>query len=221
MARYAYLFNRCDEGFLFLRPFFDAYQQVRVLDDHFLYVRGLPFFGSFWAYLAVFSMLSGKFAELESVTEFAVQNCTDYDIEQLQVNLKACRDEAFDDLLRYRQSRLASLSAVLPSGYTQMGIAVIQASRASSLEDANRILRDVTLTPQDFQWLEDVRTLACAAAAHRFGDEGAERTGSDAFLQRQPMLFEPDHAVHFLLLRYQERLKPSVLRSFSGHDDKG
>jgi hypothetical protein len=51
-ARYAYLFNRCDDGFLFLRPFFEAYRQLRVLDDRFLYMRGVPFFETFWGYLA-------------------------------------------------------------------------------------------------------------------------------------------------------------------------
>lgn len=112
-------------------------------------------------------------------------------------------------------------ASIVPSGYTHLGIAVIQASHASSFEDADRILREVTLTPKDFRWLEDVRTLATAAAAHRFGDVEAERTCRDAFLRRQPMLFEPDHAVNFLLLRYQERLKPGVLSSFSGQESRG
>ncbi len=114
-----------------------------------------------------------------------------------------------------------SQPAILPSGYTLMGLAVIQASLASSFADADRILREVTLTPKDFRWLEDVRTLATAAAAHRFGDEGTERARCETFLQRQPMLFEPDHAVNFLLLRYQERLKPRVLNSFGGQDAEG
>ena len=190
-ARYAYLLDRYDEGFLFLRPFFECYRQLGVLDDHFLYMRGLPFFGTFWGYLAAFSMLSRQYAELESITEYVTKNCTDYDFQQVQADLRACRGQDFDDLLRCRENRLASQPAILPSGYTLMGIAVIQASQASSFEDANRILREVTLTPNDFRWLE-------------------------AFLQRQPMLFEPDHAVQFLLLHYQERLKPAVLNSFSG-----
>jgi hypothetical protein len=184
-------------------------------------VRGLPFFGTFWAYLAAFSMLSREFAELESVADYVSRNCFDYDFEQLQAELKACRDEAFDDLLRSRKNRLTSLPEGFPSGYTRLSIAVIQASQASSFEDADRMLREVTLAPEDFRWLEDVRTLAIAAAAHRFGHEGTERVHREAFLQRQPMLFEPDHAVNFLLLRYQEQLKPSVLHLFGGQGAKG
>lgn len=214
-ARYAYLFGRHEDGLLFLRPFFDAYRQIRVLDDHFLYVRGLPFFGTFWAYFAAFSVMSRQFAELESVTQYVVQSCHDYDFEYLQAELKACRDEAFDDLMRCRQGRLAGLPEKFPTGYLRIAIAVIQARQASSLEQAHRILREVPLTPQDFGWLEDVRTLAIAAAAHRFGDEALEGAHREAFLQRQPMLFKPDHAVNFLLLRYQEQLKPAALRSFA------
>ena len=212
-ARYAYLFDRHDDGFLFLRPFFDAYRQLRVLDDHFLYVRGLPFFGTAWAYLAAFSMLSADFAELESVTGYVVQNCHDYDLEQVQAQLKACRDTIFDDLLRCRQTRLASLPANFPMGYARLAIAVIQAQQASSLEQAQRILHEVSLTALDFPWLEDVRTLSIAAIAHHFGIEATERSQRAVFLERQPMLFEPDHAVNFLLLRYQEQLKPAVRHS--------
>lgn len=211
-ARYAYLFDRYADGFLFLRPFFDAYQRLQVLDDHFLYVRGLPFFGTAWAYLAAFSMLSGDFAELEAVTRYVVQNSHDYDLEQVQAQLKACREAAFDDLLRCRQTRLASLPANFPSGYARIAIAVIEAREASSFEEAERILHEVPLTPQDFPWLEDVRTLTVAALAHQFGIEATERSQREAFLERQPLLFEPDHAVNFLLLRYQEQLKPAALR---------
>jgi hypothetical protein len=217
-ARYAYLFSRYDDGFLFLRPFFGIYRQLGFLDDHFLYVRGLPFFGTFWSYLAAFSMLSRQFAELESVTQYVVENARDYDVDQIQAELKACRDEAFDDLLRLREGRLTKVPPNFPTGYTRMGIAVIQAQRAGSFEDAQRILQEVPLTQQDFRWLEDVRTLGIAAAASRFGNEAAEHAHRESFLQRQPMLFEPDHAVNFLLLRYQERLKPSVLHSLSAHE---
>lgn len=220
-ARYAYLFGRYEDGFLFLRPFFDAYRQIRVLDDHFLYVRGLPFFGTFWAYLAAFSVMSRQFSELESVTQYVMQSCHDYDSEYLQAELKACRDESFGDLLRCRQGRLARLPANFPTGYLRVAIGVIQAREANSLEDAHRILSEIPLTPQDFRWLEDVRTLAIAAAAHRFENDALERTNREAFIQHQPMLLEPDHAVNFLLLGYQEQLKPIALRSFTAESQKG
>ncbi len=82
-ARYAYLCNRYEDGLIFIRPFFEAYKQVKILDDHFLYTCGLPFFGRWWAYLAAFAILCGELEELESVTKFATENCRDYDFEYL------------------------------------------------------------------------------------------------------------------------------------------
>lgn len=80
-ARYAYLCGRYADGLAFIQPFYMAYKQVKILDDHFLYVRGLPFFGRWWAYFAAFSILAGNTDELEAVTEFVSKNCHDYDFE--------------------------------------------------------------------------------------------------------------------------------------------
>ena len=56
-VRYAYLWDRYPEGRAMLRPFLEAYKQLNILDDHFLYTRGLPFFGTWWSYLAALSIL--------------------------------------------------------------------------------------------------------------------------------------------------------------------
>jgi len=79
------------------------------------------------------------------------------------------------------------------------------------MDDARRTLGAVTLASTDNPWLDDVRTLAFAEAAHRFGDAEEEQARIDAFLQRQPMLLQPDVALRFHLLRYQEHLKPRVV----------
>jgi hypothetical protein len=109
-------------------------------------------------------------------------------------------------------TRLAELSAAnYPTGYTRMILAVLESRAAASLDAAQRALAAVELTGQDFPWLEDIRTLAHAEGAHRFGDAALERRHVDAFIARQPLLFEPDIALNFHLLRYQERLKPRVV----------
>jgi hypothetical protein len=210
-ARYAYLWNRCDDGFLFLRPFFDAYEKLRILDDHFLYVRGLPFFGQWWSYLAAFSILAGDVQELEKVTTFVTKHCHDYDFEYLNTELQAHRDDRPDLLLGRLEARLRTTEAgSFPTGYTRMNIAVIQARTAPTAEAARHVLSEVVLSPQDFPWLVDIRTLALAQVAGRFGDAALENGQVETFLARQPMLFEPDIALNFHLLRYQERLKPRV-----------
>lgn len=56
--------------------------------------------------------------------------------------------------------------------------------------------------------MADIRTLAKAEIAHRFSNPDIERKRVDEFMARQSMLFEPDIALNFHLLRYQELLKP-------------
>src|SRR5206468_3163394 len=47
-TRYAYLWDRYDQGRSYLRPLLDMYRELRILDDTFLHIRGLPFFGQAW-----------------------------------------------------------------------------------------------------------------------------------------------------------------------------
>ncbi len=216
-ARYAYLWDRYEDGFLFLRPFFPAYKKLRILDDHFLYVRGLPFFGSWWSHLAAFRILAGDTKELEEVTRFATKHCHDYDFEYLNTEWQAYRDDRPELLLGPLEKRLAMISTgSLPTGYTRMNIAIIKTRSAPTAEAAQAILLEVTLSPQDFRWLEDIRALALAQVANRFGDSAVENKRIETFLARQPLLFEPDIVLNFHLLRYQERLKPRVSLRNSG-----
>jgi hypothetical protein len=210
-ARYAYLWNRYQDGLLFIRPFSEAYKQLKIMDDHFLYMRGLPFFGQWWSYLAALSILSGDTTELEEATRHAVRTFRDYDFDSLQTELAAYRDDKPDLLLGPLEKRLASMNTgQFPSGYIRMSIGVVKARAASTLEAAEGVLNGVTLSQQDFGWLEDVRTLALAEAASRFGASDLENQRIESFLARQQLLFEPDIALNFHLLRYQERLKPRV-----------
>ena len=208
-ARYAYLWNRYDEGRQFISPFLKAYKQLKILDDHFLYVRGLPFFGEWWSYLAAFSVLSGQLEELEDVTQYVIKKCHDYDFDVLQVELAAYRDDKPELLIPPLEKRLAGIAAGrFPTGSTRMNIAVAKARAASTLGAAEEVLDSVELAEHDFPWLKDIRTLAKSEAAHRFDQPAFEHEHVAAFLVRQPMLFEPDIALNFHLLRYQEQLKP-------------
>jgi hypothetical protein len=206
-SRYAYLWDRYENGREFVRPFFDAYKELRILDDHFLYVRGVPFFGTAWSYLGAFSLLSGAWDELEEATRFVVKHCSDYDFEELQLELRAQREGKPELLIAPMQKRIQA-SSQFPGGYFQMYVAVANARMARSANEAEAALAEVELTDKDLRWLEDIRTLAKAEIAHRFGHAEAEHANVAAFLQRQPMLFEPDIAFNFHLLQYQEGLKP-------------
>ena len=213
-ARYAYLWNRYDEGRQFISPFLKAYKKLKILDDHFLYVRGLPSFSRCWSYLAAFSVLSGELEELEDVTRYVIKNCHDYDFDTLQVELAAYRDDKPELLIPPLQKRLAEIAAGrFPTGSTRMNIAVAKAQAASSLGAAEEVLDSVELTEHDFPWLKDIRTLAKAKAAHRYDQPALEHEHVASFLVRQPMLFEADIALNYHLLRYQEQLKPLYRRN--------
>jgi hypothetical protein len=206
-VRYAYLWNRYDDGRLMLRPFFKAYQELRILDDHFLYVRGLPFFGAWWSYLAALSILSGDTKELESVTAYVSANCHDYDFEYLKAELVAYRDDKPQVMLPFVEKRLEGARPDFPNGYSFMNRAVIEGRSATSHKVAEDLLDSVELKANDHPWLADIRTLAKAEVAHRFSQPDVERKRVDEFMAKQAMLFEPDIALDFHLLRYQEHLK--------------
>jgi hypothetical protein len=130
----------------------------------------------------------------------------------LKVELMAYRDDRPQLLLGSLEKRLSELPGdSFPTGYLRLRIAVIQARLASTIEAAEKVLQEVALTQQDFPWLEDMRTLALAEAAYRFNFPDREGEHVESFLARQSLLFEPDIALNFHLLRYQERLKPKGL----------
>ncbi len=214
-ARYAYLWSRYDDGLTFIRPIFDAYKQVKILDDHFLYIRELPFFSRWWQHMAVFSVLSGDFQELETLTSLAMSTCCDYDFEHLQTELNAYRKYDPELLIPALEDQLRNLSkSNFPSGHTRMSIAVAKSRATTNLQAAEAFLSQIVVAEHDFAWLEDIRTLAMAEAADRFGDTEQENNLIENFLQRQPLLFEPDIALRFHLLKYQEKLKPRVTEQY-------
>ena len=214
-ARYAYLYSRYEDARIFIRPFFAVYKKLKILDDNFLYMRGLPFFGSYWNHLAAFSVLSGDWAELDEVTAYVSKNCSDYDFDRLRIERDAYCDGDATRLLPALRKRTEEIKEVpaFPTGFTRMMIAVIEARQAPTMAGAKGIIENVTLARNDFPWLQDVQTLAVADAAHRLGDREAERKGVATFLKRQPLLFEPDIALEFWLLGAQERLKADLLPS--------
>ena len=113
-----------------------------------------------------------------------------------------------DELMRQLESSLAeSRKANWPNGYQAIRLAVIQAQKSETMEDGLALLEGVALTSRDFPWLEDMRLLAKCELSNRLGASEEEKRFQQAFLSRQALLFEPDNAVNFNLLRYQETLK--------------
>lgn len=211
MSRYAYLFSEHERGIKYLEKFFDIYKELRILDDHFLYVRGLPFFSVSWSHLAAHSLLSGNEEKLKQITSEMEKFCQDFDFEILSTEIESLINWNFSNLLSSLIEKRKELTKYnVPTGYADLRIAVFESFNSKSYSEALSVLDTVHLSPNDFRWLQDMRVLANAEAANRFGETKAENQWLDTFLNNQRMLFEPDHAVSFGLLKYQELLKPRV-----------
>lgn len=87
-----------------------------------------------------------------------------------------------------------------------MQLAGLTAELESDFFTAEQSITAVQLKANDFPWLEDVRTILLAKLNHKHARPEEEKYKGQ-FLLRQKLLLEPDHAVSFFLLDYQELLK--------------
>lgn len=217
-ARFSYLWGRTDKGWSYVEPLIPVYFDLKILDTTFLHIRGLPFFEQTWSYLAAFSQLDGDFEKLSELTERAESECSDLDFDYLKAELEGLRSGDFSVLKeKLRSSIRDSESSNFPSGYQTMRLNVLLAQEIGDEQESCRLLDSVTLADNDFPWLDDMRLLAKCERAHEAGNATQEAELRKQFLERQPMLFEPDHAISFNLLEYQENLKEDFRKTRQGN----
>jgi hypothetical protein len=191
-----------------------VYFDLKILDTTFLHMRGLPFFQQAWAYLAAFAQLEGDFERVNVLTDKAAAECSDLDFDYLKAELRGFSSGDFTDLEeKLRSSIQESQENNWPCGYQAMRLNIILAQEADDEKEANRLLDDVKLTDEDFPWLDDMRLLAKCERARQTGEQDLEADLRQQFFARQPMLFEPDNAINFNLLKYQEKLKEEYQRT--------
>jgi tetratricopeptide (TPR) repeat protein len=208
IARYYYLWNRFELGQLAIQPIFDRYYELKIADDMFLYMRGLPMFDESFGYRATFARLAGKTDQARYELARARSELSDVDVESHELDLEATRTGKWEPVLLNLESLLKSLDARTPTGQPRMKRAVLRCRTAMTVEAALGELDAVQLTPDDHAWLEDIRNLARAELFHRFDMPDREQAALSEFLPRQALLFEPNHAFTFGFIDYQETLKP-------------
>jgi len=208
IARYYYLWDRFDLAQQAIQPFFDAYYRLKILDDTFLYLRGLPFFGVTFGCRAAFCSLTGQLDVARRELTRARAELRDYRFERDELDLEATASGDWTQVLSDLDAVIPTIDPKYPSGQLRMKRAVLRSRLAPTLDDAAKELGAVQLSEKDHAWLEDVRTLAQAEACHRLGNAEAEAAALSRFWPRQGLLFEPNHAFDFGFLPYQERLKP-------------
>jgi tetratricopeptide (TPR) repeat protein len=208
VARYFYLWGRFALGQQAIQPIFDRYYELKIADDMFLYMRGLPMFDGAFGYRATFAYLEGRLDVARAELARAQSELTDVFIDRQRINLDATATGDWEPVLADLDALLETLDPKFPAGQLTMKRAMLRSRVTPSVDAALAELESVRLTASDHPWLEDIRTLARAQAFHRFGRLDAEDTALSQFIERQPMLFEPNHAFNFGVIGYQEALRP-------------
>jgi tetratricopeptide (TPR) repeat protein len=209
IARYYYLWDRYQLGQQTIQPIFHAYYQLKIVDDTFLYLRGLPSFDEAFGYRTAFALLMGRLDEARAELAHARADLSDGSFDHLALTLEATASGDWEPVLSDLEKRIAPAPAGFPSGTHRMRRAVLRSRKAPTVGAARAELDTVQLGPDDHAWLADIRTLARAEAAHRLGDRPEEEAALAEFWPKQGLLFEPNHAFNFGFLAYQETLKPT------------
>jgi hypothetical protein len=185
-----------------------TYFSLKVLDDTFLHIRGLPFFGQVWDYLAAFCKLQKNFEKLEEFTQRTIRECRDYNFDFLQAEFDFVVSGKMITLKNKLQNRISENEKYnYPAGYSILRLHILRLQEINNLDEAESILDQAKITKDDFSWLEDMRLLAKCELEKRRTNIEKEKELQKKFLEKQPLLFEPDHALNFNLLDYQENLK--------------
>lgn len=217
-ARYAYLWGHPTQGAKYLAPIAEAYFQLGIADDHFVYVRGLPFFSQTWSYLVAFAWMQKSYDTTDEFLSRSKSKLSDYDFDRLDQFYKAHKRSDYSDYSAEITKDLEARDARFPSGYQRVQLAALRVVDGPDPEAAIAVLQNVSLKDNDFPWLKDVISIHTARSHWKSGRTDEEAAERARFLESQKMLFEPDHAFNFAFLDYQE-----VLRSYyqSTKDGKG
>jgi len=212
MSNYAYLFNEYQRGINYLTQFFPYYFKVKILDDHFLYVRGLPFFSTCLLNYAGHCILSNNSNKLNELFNKVKSECFDYNFNEMAIKLEAYSTGDYQSVITLYISKIDNIkNKNYPTGFLETQIACLSSLTSTSYENAINLLDSIEYTERDHRWLSDMLLLAKACAAHRFNIVKDEEQFKKEFIEKQPFLFEIEHAIAFGLLQYQERLKNLVI----------
>ncbi|MFO0835002.1 MAG: hypothetical protein U0638_08535 [Phycisphaerales bacterium] len=218
-ARYCYLRGRFASALDLLGPVLDAHFSLKIADDTFLYVRGMPFATTTIATGACLNLLNQNPAGARLLLQRAERALIDGGVTDLEPFVEACERAAPAIAIAALETKRAPhLSAGPLGGFGGIQMAAWQSRQLGSLNDVRTHLDRVAIREDDHQWLKDVRTLALAEAAHRFGEEEEEARCIQAFLEEQPLLLEPEWLLQFGFVQYSERVRSVFWPSATGRN---
>jgi len=207
IARIHYLWNYYQEGLEILQPIFKTYYDLGIADDHFLIIRGLPTYSESFANLAVFAKLNNQSDLALRELENAKKSLHDYPFSFLEEKLDAFLTGDWSETLVKINKELEAVEEWQLTGFNKTLKAIIESRQLDSYKEAIKILDQLQIPENDYQWYYDVLLLLKAEAANRFNKFEIEEEYLQQFWMKQPMLFEPYHVFNFGLDEYQEKLK--------------
>ena len=98
-ARYCYLWDRYDKSIEYLTQFIRIFYEIKIADDQFLYMRGLPFYNVIWSGLGASFELTNNLAELARITHESKARLSDYSFDDLVMFLECIQSNNFDNIL--------------------------------------------------------------------------------------------------------------------------
>lgn len=206
MSKYAYIYDQYERGIAYVTQFFQHYWNLKILDDQFLAMRGLPLFNVVWDHLAVHCILSKTNNILIDYTAKVKSQCQDYDFEYLDAQLKAYVEDDSYELLEIISARLDQPTEhTFNTEYNRTKLICLNLLHFNTYEEGIELLHSV-VEPQ----LQDIVLLANAALGDRFDMREQEEKSIQQFLLHQPLLFGPEIALPFGFIPYQEKLKKII-----------
>lgn len=207
-SRYSYLWDLYDYGIKYINQLIPFYLQLKILDSNFLYMRGMPFFQQTWDYIVAFSKLMGDYSISDKILSEIKANCSDIDFDYLEMTYFCEKTGNYEEILKTLHNRLSEKQNLnLPNGYQKLQLSILESRNISIYEDAIKHIENVSFAENDFKWLSDIKTLAMCEISNRFNKKSEEEKYQTLFLNKQALLFEPDNALNFFLLDYQEKMK--------------
>jgi tetratricopeptide (TPR) repeat protein len=120
ISRYYYLWNPLELGQQSIQPIFDRYYELKIADDMFLYMRGLPMFDVSFGCRATFAKLAGRIEQARSELARARLELSDVTFDHYELDLEATATGKWEPVLAYLESLLSSIDARMPTGQLRM-----------------------------------------------------------------------------------------------------
>ena len=206
-AHYAWFCGDTDRALRYIQPIIDAYYDLETADETFLFVRGLPFVTDTLYFAVAMHALRDDLPAARALLSQAQQRIADLDLSDMMLFLDCKQRQDFRPLLEAREKEM---KLEFTGGIVPTQVAILEAQLMDDPNAAVASLGRIVLPPHYHPWLNDVLLLAVCHLAGRSGDIAQEQKLQRDFLARQPLLLQPNHALLFNLLEYQEALKPEA-----------